>query len=544
MAGRPSTESSPPARSKWARGLGLLRPSHAHTAFSATLVLMASTFVSRIIGLVRIKYIAWLFGRGMEADAFNAAFVMPDMISYFLVGGAASITFVTILTRYRESGREDEGERSLSVILTTMYLVLGAAIVLAEIFAPFYVHWWFNGFDAEKAALCTRLTRIVLPAQLFFFAGGIFGAVLLVRKQFSVQAVAPLIYNLGTIFGGILLVHRLGVSSLAIGTLAGAFLGPFLLNAIFARRAGTHYRPILDWHDKGLHEWVRLSLPLIVGVSLVTADTWIIAHFASKTDGAVSLMTYAKQLFTAPMAMLAQAAGAASMPFFASLWSKQRHYEFATGVADSVSRVTALGLLAASAMVALATPLVELLFMGGRFSLRDARECSGYFAVFSISLFLWSAQAIYSRAFYAAGNTFLPMAAGTVVTVISLPIYYSLYHEYGAMGLAVASDCGIALQTVALAVLLHQRRMVSLASLDYAELGRCLLAATVSGVGVGVVFGWLGGALHSAIPGHVQWIDLAVLLAGTLMWVAVAKWVLEKSGSALPRVAMKRLGLA
>ena len=72
----------------------------------------------------------------MEADAFNAAFVLPDMISYFLVGGAASITFVTILTRYRESGREDEGQRSLSVILTTMYLVLGAAMMLAEIFCP------------------------------------------------------------------------------------------------------------------------------------------------------------------------------------------------------------------------------------------------------------------------------------------------------------------------------------------------------------------------------------------------------------------------
>jgi putative peptidoglycan lipid II flippase len=505
---------------------------------------MASTFLSRIIGLVRIKYIAWLFGRGMEADAFNAAFVLPDMISYFLVGGAASITFVSILTRYRETGREAEGERSLSVILTTMYLVLGAAIVLAEIFAPLSIHWWFDGFDAEKAALCVKLTRIVLPAQLFFFAGGVFGAVLLVRKQFSVQAVAPLIYNLGTIVGGILLVHTLVVSSLAIGTLAGAFLGPFLLNAIFARRAGTHYRPILDWHDEGLRDWVRMSLPLIVGVSLVTADSWIIAHFASKTDGAVSLMTYAKQLFTAPMAMLAQAAGAASMPFFASLWSKQRHYEFATGVADSVSRVTALGLLAASGMVALATPLVELLFMGGRFSLRDAGECAGYFAIFSISLFLWSAQAIYSRAFYAAGNTFLPMAAGTVVTLISLPIYYSLYHGYGAMGLAVASDCGIALQTVSLAVLLHQKHMVSLASLDYAELGRCLLAAAASGLAVGVIFGWLGGALHQAIPGRTQWIDLGLLVAGSVLWLAIVKWVLEKTGSALPRVAMKRLGMS
>jgi putative peptidoglycan lipid II flippase len=520
-----------------------LRPSHAHTAFTATLVLMASTFLSRIIGLVRVKYIAWLFGRGMEADAFNGAFVLPDMISYFLVGGAASITFVTILTRYRETGREEDGQRSLSVILTTMYLVLGVALLLAEIFAPWYIHWWFDGFDAQKAALCVRLTRILLPAQLFFFAGGVFGAVLLVRKQFSVQAVAPLIYNLGTIVGGLFLVRRLGVSSLAIGTLAGAFLGPFLLNVFFARRMGTRYRFLLDWRDPGLREWVRLSLPLMIGVSLVSADSWIIAHFASKTDGAVSLMTYAKQLFTAPMAMLAQAAGAASMPFFASLWTKQRHYEFATGVADSVSRVAALGLLGASAMVALAAPLVELLFMGGRFSLGDARECALYFAIFSISLFLWSAQAIYSRAFYAAGNTFIPMAAGTVVTLVSLPIYYWLYHLLGAMGLAVASDVGIALQTVSLAVLLHQRRMVSLASLDYAELGRCLLAGVGSGVGVWALFEALGRVLHRISPGQIYWTDLTVLLAGTALWVVVVKWVLEKSGSALPRVTMKRLGM-
>ena len=133
-----------------------------------------------------------------------------------------------------------------------MYLVLGAAILFAEIFAPWYVHWWFDGFDAGKAALCVSLTRILLPAQLFFFAGGVFGAVLLVRKQFSVQAVAPLIYGLGTIVGGLLLVGRIGVSSLAIGTVAGAFLGPFLLNAIFARRAGVHYRMIRSRPDSAI----------------------------------------------------------------------------------------------------------------------------------------------------------------------------------------------------------------------------------------------------------------------------------------------------
>jgi putative peptidoglycan lipid II flippase len=547
VAGTLPTQPVPPAPSRWARAFRLLRPSHAHSAFSATVILMVSTFLSRIIGLVRVQYIVWLFGRGMEADALTAAFVLPDMISYFLVGGAASIAFVTILTRYRDTGHEAEGERSLSVILTTMYLVLGGAIVLAEFFAPWYVHWWFNGFTAEKAAMCVHLTRILLPAQLFFFAGGVFGAVLLVRKQFSVQAVAPLIYGLGTIVGGLLLFKRIGVSSLAIGTVAGAFLGPFLLNWVFARRAGTRYRPILDGHDEGLREWVRLSLPLMVGVTLVTADGWIIGHFASATSGAVALMTYAKQLFTAPMAVLAQAAGAASMPFFASLWSQEKHYEFATGVADSVSRVAALGLLIASGMVALAGPLVELLFVGRRFSSGDARECAGYFAVFSVSMFLWSAQAIYARAFYAAGNTFVPMAAGTAVTLVSWPIYAALYHWHGAMGLAIASDVGIALQTGIIALLLHQRRMVSLASLDYAELGRCLAAGVAGGVAVGAALLALGNLpgqlLHPHLAAQIRWTDLAVLIVGSGLWLLTARWVLEKTGSALPKVAMKRLGL-
>ena len=194
---------------------------------------------------------------------------------------------------------------------------------------------------------------------------------------------------------------------------------------------------MLDWHDEGLHEWVRLSLPLIIGVSLVTADNWIIAHFASNTSGAISLMTYAKRLFTAPMSMLAQAAGAASMPFFASLWAKEQRFEFASAVADSVSRVTCMGLLAASGMMALGKPLIDLLFVGGRFSTADARECAAYFAVFSVSLFLWSAQSIYSRAFYAAGNTFAPMVAGTIITLISLPVYARFFSRLRRHGTRV-----------------------------------------------------------------------------------------------------------
>ena len=95
--------------SLWRRAAALLRPGHRHSVFSATVLLMISTFLSGVIGLVRSKYIAYLFGASVATDAYNAAFQLPDMIAYFLVGGTASITFIAILSRYRESGFKPKG---------------------------------------------------------------------------------------------------------------------------------------------------------------------------------------------------------------------------------------------------------------------------------------------------------------------------------------------------------------------------------------------------------------------------------------------------
>lgn len=519
----------------WRRVLALLRPSHRHTAFTATLLLMTSVMASRLIGLVKVKYVAWLLGRSAAADAFNAAFQLPDMLSYFLIGGAASITFVTMLTRYRDQGRDEEGERVMSVILTTMVLVLGAAIIAVEFAAPVLVRLLLHGFESDpaKAALCVHLTRILLPAQLCFLAGGIFAAVLLARKQFAIQAITPLIYNCGIIFGGILLFHRFGVSALAVGAVAGAFLGPFLLNAIWSHRAGMRFRPILEWSNPGLREWVGMSLPLMLGISLVSADNWIINFFASGTGGAVSLLTYAKQVFNVPVA-LGQAAGAASLPFLASLFVKPDRAPFSRTVNASVSKILAFSILLTGYLIAMAMPAVDLIFRGGRFHLHDSTTMAVYFAVFSVSLCLWSAHAIYARAFYAAGNTLTPMIASTIVTVTSLPIYWSLYHAFGPKGLAIASDIGILIQTVTLAALLDRRGMVSLRGLEYGELLRSIIAAAA-------VFAALD-ALRRAAPTTSRWHELALLVIGAGIWVAICALVLKLTGSSLPGELMSRLG--
>ncbi len=526
--------------SAWRRALAVLRPSHSHSAFTATLLLTTAALLSKVISLIRVKYIVHLLGRSAEADAYNAMFQLPDTISYFLIGGATSITFVTMLTRYRESGREREGEQALSVIFSTMMLVLGVAVIAAEIFAPLYVHAFFPGFaaDPEKFNLCVRLTRIILPGQLFFFGSGVFGAYLLARKQFTLQAFAPLIYNLGMIVGGVLLYRWLRVASLAWGALAGVILGPFLLNGLQAYRSGMRLDLRLDFHNAGLREWVRITLPLILGFSLVTVDLWIISYFASRIGGAVSLLSYAKQIFSVPQA-LGQAAGAASLPFLASLYThrdadgKPDVQPFAASVNESVSRIAAVSLLLSAWMIAMGRPAVDLAFRGGLFRRADTGEMALYFAIFSASLCFWSAQAIYARAFYATANTITPMVAATLVTLGSLPVYALLFHLHGSAGLAVASDIGITVQTLVFAILLDRRGLVPFRGLAGKELARSLAAA-------GVTLAALLGLRHVTGNPVGRLAELLLLVASLVLWAGLGIGVLVATGSVLPKQMVQR----
>jgi len=534
--------------SKWSRAFGVFGLSHEHSAFTATLLLMFFQLLSRLIGLVRNTFIAHRFGAGPETDAYVAAFGLPELTNYFLAGGAASITFVTLLNRYRERGQAEEGERVLSIVLNFVVLVLSAGVLAGMFLAEPFIRDTVHGFTPEQVKLSAHMTRILLPGQIFFFAGSVLGATLLVRRQFMYQGLQSIVYNLGIILGGVLLASRIGIPSLAVGALVGAILGAFVLNAFGAWRAGVRYRWGIDFRHPGLREWVVMTLPLMLGFTLTFLDDYIARYFAGSSPGDITRLMNAKQLFSAPMAILGQAAGAASMPFFARLWAQNKFYEFANGVADSVSRVVALAVLAASGMIALAYPLVHIILRSGRFTTHDARLTATYFTLYTLALMFWSAQAIYVRAFYAAGITWLPMLAGAVVTIIAIPIYATGFHLYGAMGLALASDIGIATQTITLALLLHHKRMVSLASLDYEEIARCLVAGIAGGGIVWLVFtvlrDWLMNALHRDPSTGGRLGDLIILLAGSALWTAVAWVMLERMGSALPRVMARKLKLA
>jgi putative peptidoglycan lipid II flippase len=519
------------------RLLRFFRPSHQHTALSATLLMMGTIMLSRVIGYVREAYIAYAFGAGPQTDAYVAAFTLPDWLNYIVAGGAASITFISIYTRFLAEKRDADAKKTFSVVITVMTAVMLIGTVLTEIFAPQFVRWMFHGFSSAQMDLTVHLTRILLPAQIFFYVGGVVSAVLLSHRLFLFPALGPLLYNVFIIFGGVVAGRTIGISSLAYGALAGSVVGPFLASVIGAVKIGTGYRPSFDITNPAFREWVRLSIPLMLGVSLVTADDWILRHYASSGIGDIARLNYAKRLFAVPIAVLGQATGQASLPFFARLFNEKRLKEFARTVNDSVYRVSAASFLATAWMMAAAFPFIDLVYRRGRFLLSDTQTTAVYFFWFSLSLALWSAQGLYARAFYAAGDTLTPMTAVTVITAASLPIYSVLFRRFGVVGLAWASDTGIGANLLALALLLHLRKMVSLKELRWDELGKSALTAIVAGgisLAVGRNFAQLIRTQGSRLADVLQLVLISLTWAAA---VAVGLWVLR---SQLPNDLRRR----
>ena len=498
-----------------------LRPSHQHSAFSATLLLMTSVMLARVIGYLREMYVAWAFGAGPKTDAYVAAFTIPDFLFYILAGGTASITFISIYARYSSKGEEKQAQQAFNSTLTIMTVAVLVGTILIEIFTPQVERWYFSGFTAEQLELCVYLTRILLPGQIFFYAGGIVSAVLYSRRMFLYPALSPVFYGSFIILGGVVGAHKYGIAALAYGALVGSFVGPFLINAFGAAKAGLRYEWSFDWKNPQFREWVRLSIPLMLGVSLVSADDWILRYFASGGSGEITRLNYAKRLFALPISILGQAAGQASMPFFARLFGEGKRKEFADTVNQSVYRISAASLLATALMVPASLPLIDLAFHRGHFTFADSLSTSVYFAWFSLSLALWSAQALYARAFYAAGDTLTPMVASTLIVIATLPVYAAMFRHFDFAGLAMASDMGILLHTVAMAWLLSRKKLVALSGLPWWELMKALVTAVVAGV--------LCYAVADHVVIHGSWrTDVRSLALIGLTWlatIAIGLWI-------------------
>lgn len=423
---------------------------------AAAALLASSVLLSRVIGVVRDAVLADFAGIGRHTDAYNAAFQIPDLLNYLLAGAALSIAFLPLYTRRR--GEDPEAaERFFRVVLGNMGAFAVVATALLFVSTDAMVAFQFPGFDVETQALCARLTRIVLPAQICFVIGGLVQATLMSRGRFGAAALAPLLYNVGIVGGGLLLAPRMGIEGFAWGALAGAVAGPLLVPLLDARGRVPVW-PLLELRDRDFWSYLWIALPLMVGLSLLTVDEWFDRWFGAALGvGVVGALGFARRLMHAPVAVVGQAIGAAALPALSQLWAEGRVEEL-NAVVERVQRAAlGIGLAASGATIALAAPAVSLLYQRGAFGAEDTTQVAALLCVFALGVPAWVTQQVTVRAFYARSDTWRPMLIGTGIVMLALPLYQRGGSLYGAAGLAGAG--ALAMSVNALVLLGWARRL-------------------------------------------------------------------------------------
>lgn len=483
---------------------------------AAALLLAASVLLSRVLGYAREAVLAAQIGVGPATDAYKAAFQIPDLLNYFLAGGALSIPFIPLYTRYLERGDEEGAARALGTVFGTTLALVTVGTVLLFWQADALVGLYFHEFDAEKHAQTVRLTRIILPGQIFFFAGGILRAGLMARGQFAAHAAAPLLYNLCIIAGGLLLAPRMGVEGFSWGCLVGAVVGPFAVPVIDARRKHLRLHPRVRPLAPEFKRYLRLLAPLCVGATLLTVDEWFDRYFAGRLgDGAIAIITFARTLMLVPVAAVGQAVATAALPAFSRLWSAGQEGELNRLLQRTLDVSIGLALLLGAALWALADPAVRILYERGAFTAADSSAVAPVLAVLAFGVAGWVTQQIAVRAFYAREQMWAPMLLGTGVALLAIPLYWRLGREHGISGLAAAGALAVSTNALATLVLARVRhgapdlgallagaaRVAALAAVA-AVLSRAVLTAR-PGLSGALVDAALGGSvfLAVAVPG-------------------------------------------
>ena len=454
----------------------------------AAAVVAVGVLLSRILGFGRTVVLANFLGDSAIGDAYEDAFIIPDILNYLLAGGFLAITFIPILSDRIASGDKDAVNRAFNAVFRPVAVVIVALTIVGWIVMGPLIDLAFGSrMDAVQLAEVIRLTRIILPAQIFFILGGLFTAVQYINGNFVIPTLAPIVYNLGIIGGG--LIGSVGTdepsaTGFMIGALVGAFVGNFALQWWGARRTGLVITMGgLDFRHVDFRAYLVLAIPLMVGQSIVVLDEsfgkWL-AEAAS--DGAVFSLGVARRSNMLPIGVIAQAAGVAAYPYFARLVAEGRFAEMRDAMGKTVRSVIYLSGLAAAAAVAVALPAIRVAFQRGNFTEDGTVLAAAALVAYAVSIPAWGVHQIFARGLYAHRQMWVPATAGTLWTIVAIPLYLVGFDRYGVAGIAMASSAAITGYAITLALLWGRRHTFDGISGIVGTTARTAAGAVVAGI--------------------------------------------------------------
>lgn len=428
---------------------------------SAAYVIMATVIFSQLLGLVRNRLLVSIFGASNTLGIYNYSLILPDTIFQLVVSSALVSAFIPVFVDYIKAGREKEGYKMASDLLTLGLITFGIVSLILAIFAPTILSVFNLGsnFSDDQITLMADLMRLVIIGQLLFIVASFFTAILQSYNHFFVPGFAAALYNLGTIIGIFFLHNTFGIFSAPLGGILGGILY-IIFQIPLAVKLGFRYVPsVSHLFDEGVRKIVSLMWPRTFqnGVQQVgTVALGVIIAYLADPGRMYVLFDYAKILMFAPVSLIGFSIAQAAFPILSR--EKNDMSDFKTTFLNSAYQMLYLILPVSALLLILRIPIVRLIYGADLFDWPATVLTGRTLAFFSISIFAQALIGLFYRAFYALHNTKIPLVTSVIGTgsLIVLALYFVLGHEMGIESIAFAFSLANFLQLAILFFILDR----------------------------------------------------------------------------------------
>lgn len=424
----------------------------------ASFILMASFFLSAGLGAVRQVLFNASFGISMQANAYYAAFRLPDTLFSLIAGGALSSAMIPVLLNTRREDGDAAGWRLISNVMAILLAFFGLLIVLVEIFTPSLVNNLLApGFDTETATLTTSLTRIMLIQPLILLVGSVATAVLNSRNQFILTGLSVFSHNVSLIFSILLvgLIPGLGIYGPTLGVILGAILQILILSPGL-RGAGGRVKLAWNLADRRLREVVRLLVPNGLSVGVNYSGFILDTSFATRApeQAALAAIYNAFLLVGLPISLLGQAVGQAAFPRLAAQADAGEFPALRRTLIRTLVVAIGLALPAIAALVLLGRMTIRVLFERGEFTAAAGDLTYQVLVVYAIGLPAYVATEVITRGLVALRDTRTPLFTNLGQLLLRATLMAVFIGRMGAIAIPMAFAISSALETVILAIVL------------------------------------------------------------------------------------------
>ena len=469
--------------------------------FRNTVVLSLTTFLSRVLGLLRDLLLSRFLGGGLLMSAWSYAWMIPNMFRRILGEGALGTVLIPILTDTLEKQGTDSARKKFSTVMIWLFFLLTAITVVFSGVALIIDDF----IPSERWKLALFTLPVIMPYCILICCVGVFTSVLNTFRIFQIPAVLSLLPNffmIGVVYfflPGLMDTPVKALRAISVAMLISGVIELVVL-AIVLKMKGMlsefSRKNMLNFSALG-EIWQKL-LPGLIGASALQIGSLVDGSLAMYVgDYANAAVYYSNRLVYLPIGLFGVAFGTVSLPVLSKFVSENRMKSMLITSFESIRQLLFIAIPMSVLMVMFSKELLALLFLGGKFdntALNEAHRAMFWYAL-GIPFFCLTKLSV--NTFYCRKDMKIPATVSICCIVLNLILSAILLHPMKQGGITLATTLTSALNNIVLLWILKK------------QLGRMPLIGTIKFAAIIIFISGISGAAaffsHKWILGHPEY---------------------------------------